>query len=212
MSAPLLDFPSEICPMGVTITLSHTTGESPPNPYTREQSFDRWPGEQWSFDFRLPPYVDEDVADEIISFALKLKGKYGTFLVGDPSRSTPRGVGGGTPVVNGGSQQGDTLEIDGCPLNTLQWLKKGDWFQLGSGSSARLHKLVEDADTDGSGNATLTFVPDLRESPSDGAAITITNARGLFRVTTDDTSWSKDPRGGPQSHITRIQISALEVL
>lgn len=206
MTSALLDLPSSGCASSVVMTLAHIVGNSP-NPYTFEESFYKWPGEQWRMDFRMPPLLDQDVADEWVSFALKLQGSYGRFLAGDPGRAAPRGVGGGTPLVNGTSQTGNTLNIDGAPFSTTQWLKRGDYFQLGTGASSRLYKLTADATTNGSGEVLLEFVPGLRSSPADNAALTIVNPRGLFRMASNDVSWTKEPGG-----ITRYGFTAFEVL
>ncbi len=188
-----LDFPSTIKLNGVTPMLSFVNSNTK-SPFTFEAQRFRWDGEQWQFQYTTPPMTKSD-ADEWIAFALKLRGSYGTFLLGDKSRGTPSGVGGGTPLVNGGSQTGYALIIDGCSHSITGWLKKGDYFQLGTGSAARLYKMVEDANTDGSGNTTLNFVPRLRSSPADNAALVITNAVGVFNMMPNSVAWSVDVDG-----------------
>ena len=49
--------------------------------------------------------------------------------------------------------------------------------------------VVEDANTDGSGNATLSIEPALRTSPADDTAITVANTKGVFRLV-GDIEWS----------------------
>ena len=92
-------------------------------------------------------------------------------------------------MVNGASQSGNTLIIDGATASQTGYLKAGDYIQLGTGLSSRLHMVVEDADTDGSGNATLSIEPALRTSPSDDLAITVSNTKGVFRLVTNETEW-----------------------
>lgn len=176
------------------------------SPFSYAQQAYNWGGARWRIDFTPPPMRRAD-AEEWIAFTLSLRGQFGTFLAGDPSATTPRGSAGGTPLVNGGGQSGGTLVIDGCPINTTGWLRKGDYFQLGSGSGARLYKLIEDANTNGSGQTTLEFVPNLRTPPNDNAALTTTNARGLFRLDSNSTSWSANPDG-----TWRISFGAVEAL
>ena len=150
------------------------------SPFTYAQQVHKWQGQRWEADVTLPPMKRAD-AEEWISFLIKLKGSYGTFLLGDPSAVTPRGTASsspGTPVVNGASQTG--------------YLKAGDYIQLGSGASAKFHKVLEDTDTDGSGNATLTIFPDLRSSPADDATVVVTNAKGVFRLSDNLINWNVD--------------------
>jgi hypothetical protein len=127
-------------------------------------------------------------AEEWFSFLVKLNGQYGTFLLGDP-HSAPRGSASstpGTPVVNGASQTGAELAIDGLPASATGYLKAGDYIQLGAGSTATLHKVLNDVNSNGSGEATLDIWPDLRSSPADDAAVVISNAVGVFRLAANE--------------------------
>ena len=49
--------------------------------------------------------------------------------------------------------------------------------------------VVADANTDGSGNATLSIEPALRVSPADDTAITVSNTKGVFRLSSNTTGW-----------------------
>lgn len=158
------------------------------SPFTASQQVYRYTGQFWEADITLRP-MDRDDAEYWISFLLKLNGQYGTFLLGDPNGATPRGVATGTPLVNGASQTGNELITDGWTAGVTGIMKAGDYFQLGTGSSARLYKVLSDVNSDGSGNATLTIYPDLRSSPSNNATITVTNAKGNFRLNSNQTSW-----------------------
>ena len=118
-------------------------------------------------------------AEQLIAFMLKLNGTYGTFTLGDPLNTSPRGVGTGTPLVNGGSQTGNSLVTDGWTSGQTGILKAGDWIQLGSGSTSRLYKILSDANSNGSGQATFDIWPNLRSSPADNAAITVSSPKKL---------------------------------
>lgn len=149
------------------------------------------PGQWWEISGQLATMVRAD-AEYWISFFMKLNGRRGSFLMGDPNGATPRGsaaVTPGTPLVNGGSQTGNQLTIDGAPNTATGYLKAGDYIQIGTGSSARLHKNLEDVNTNGSGQATLTLWPNLRESPADNAPIILTNTVGVFRLTENAMPW-----------------------
>lgn len=159
------------------------------SPFTAEDQVYVHQGEWWECDVTLPPMKRAD-AEPWVGFLLGLNGREGTFLLGDSANTAPRGVGTGTPLVKGGSQTGKTLETDGWTAGQTGILKAGDWFQLGSGSSARLHKVVQDADSDGSGNATLEIWPRLRSSPADNAALTVSSPKGLFRLLSNQREWS----------------------
>jgi hypothetical protein len=127
-------------------------------------------GAIWTASYSLPKMNAHDQA-AWQAFLLQLDGRVNTFYAYDPDRQTPRGVGGGTPLVNGANQTGTSLTIDGCPNNVTGWLKAGDYFNVGT----ELKQLTQDANTNGSGQTTLNFRAALRGSPADNAPITINN-------------------------------------
>jgi len=162
------------------------------SPFTYQQQVFKNQGQRFEADVTLPPMKRAD-AEVWNTFFIKLYGSFGTFLLGDPNAATPRGTASsspGTPLVNGASQTGDTLNIDGVPSSQTGYLKAGDYIQLGSAATARIYKVLDDADSNASGEVSLTIYPDLRSSPSDDATVIVTSAVGLFRLTTPTHNWS----------------------
>lgn len=94
-------------------------------------------------------------------------------------------------LVNGAAQTGQDLVTDGWLANQTGILKAGDWFQLGTGSTARLYKMLVDANSDANGAATLTFWPKLRSSPADNAPINVSSPMGRFMLA-EDIEWGID--------------------
>jgi hypothetical protein len=153
------------------------------SPFTGSTQVVRRQGQWWGLNVTLPP-MDRTDARQWRSMLLRLRGKFGTFLIGDPDAATPAGTAAsapGTPLVKGASQTGSYLVIDGAPAGSAGYLLSGDYIQLGSGASSRLHLVLEDAPSDGSGNVTLNLWPDLRTSPADNAAVVVSSAKGHFR-------------------------------
>lgn len=171
----------------IRISANNVVGVSM-SPFTAKQQVYKYTGQFWEAEISLPPMKRAD-AEYWISFLLKLNGSYGTFLLGDPNGATARGVATGTPLVKGASQTGNELVTDGWTTSTTGILKAGDYIQLGTGSSAKLHKVLDDVNSDSSGNATITIWPDLRSAPSDNAAITVSGAKGVFRLSTNQSDW-----------------------
>lgn len=151
------------------------------SPFSFVEQVVKWSGEVWDAEITLPNMRRDD-AEEFNAFLLKLRGKYGTFLMGDPNASNPRGLWGGTPLVKGAGQTGDELIIDGLPLSQAKTAKAGDYIQIGEDAGARLYKILEDADTNGAGEMTVLIAPNLRVSPPDNEPIIYTNAKGVFRL------------------------------
>ena len=167
------------------------------SPFTLKQQVVQHQGQRWEADITLPPMKRDD-AETWISFFMKLYGSYGTFTMGDPNGATPRGSAAttaGTPVVNGASQTGNELAIDGLPTSATGYLKAGDYIQLGTGTGSQLYKVLDDVDTNASGEATLTVWPDLRSTPADGATVVVSDAVGLFRISTSTTDWNVNNSG-----------------
>ena len=171
----------------VRLTARNSVGVST-SPFTFSQQTYKHQGQRWEAEVSLPP-MPRSEAEEWFSFLVKLNGQYGTFLLGDP-HSAPRGSAAttpGTPVVNGASQTGAELDIDGLPASATGYLKAGDYIQLGSGSSATLHKVLNDVDSNASGEATLDIWPDVRTAPADDATVVVSSAKGVFRLASNMT-------------------------
>lgn len=95
------------------------------------------------------------------------------------SGAAPNGAGGGTPLVNGASQTGESLITDGWPGTTLV-VAAGDIIKV-AGLNA-LYRVRDDLTSDGGGNGTLVINPPIASgnSPANNAALTLTSNR--FRV------------------------------
>jgi len=160
------------------------------------------PGRLWHGSFALPPMGDPEAAIWTGFFA-SLRGRRGTFNSYDPARTTPRGSAPGTPLVDGASQTGYALATKGWTAGQTNILRVGDYI----GVNSRFHMIVEDASSDGSGLATLSIEPELRESPSDSAAIATAAPKCVMRLAEDDVGWSVSEGG-----IYGFQFTAMEVL
>lgn len=155
------------------------------SPFTGAQQVQKHQGQWWEFECALVP-MNRDTAEDWIAFLLSLNGQEGTFLLGDPLGAVPRGLATGTPKIKGASQTGRTLITDGWTASTPNILKAGDYFQLGSGSQTRLHKVLTNATSNSAGEATLDIFPEIKTAYSDNTAISTSNAKGAFRLTSNE--------------------------
>lgn len=176
----------------ITVTSDSFVGVTE-SPWTGYQQTQRNQGQRWIFDITLPTMVRADAA-VWEAFFLSLNGREGTFTMGDPRGASPLGVGTGSMQVNGGSQTGQSLIIDGCTPSITGILKANDYVQLGSGSTARLYRQLVDVNSNGSGQATLTLWPRITaaNTPADNAPLTLTNTVGLFRLLDDNVPFAVD--------------------
>ncbi|WP_296988204.1 hypothetical protein [Thalassospira sp. UBA1131] len=164
------------------------------SPFTQQRQTQRNQGQVWQADITLPPIRSRAVVGEWIAFLLSLNGAEGFFKMGDPDNFGPQGVATGSPVVSGASQIGGVLVTSGWTASTTGILKAGDRIGLTSGSVMRLHKVLKDVDSDGSGNATLDIWPRVVSSPANGSPVELANPTSLFWL----------PDGIPQHDIDRL--------
>lgn len=176
------------------------------SPFTFAGQAFAYAGQMWQADVTLPPMLRAD-AEQWVAWLVSLRGQLGTFLLGDPAAATPRGVATGTPLIKGASQTGGTILIDGATPSVTGWLKAGDYVQLGSSVTARLHKVLVDANSDASGNVTLELWPHVRTAPADNAAVTVSDAKGLFRLSSNEQAWSIN-----EAAQYGVSFSAMEVV
>lgn len=207
MSTPtIVTVPSSSCIATVTMSLQRVVGVTS-SPFTMESQSFKWPGEKWMMQFDLPVIVRRSIASEWLAFALQLQGKFNYFLIGDPSATSPAGVATGTPLVDGVSATGNILPTKGWTPNVTGILKAGDYIQYGTGVNSRLHMVVQDADSNGSGETNLIIEPAIKTSPPDNDPIVTSSPKGVFRLTDNSWSWSVLP--GPKY---RISFQAEEVV
>ena len=176
------------------------------SPFTYAGQAHAYAGQMWQADINLPP-MHEDDAEQWVAWLISLRGQLGTFLFGVPSRATPRGSAGGSPLVAGSGQTGGTLNIDGADADQATFLKAGDYIQLGTGASSTLHKVLVDAATDGAGEASLELWPHMRSSPTNNSSVVISSAKGLFRLASNEQAWSVD-----HARVYGISFGAMEAV
>lgn len=160
--------------------------------FTFSTQVQEWSGQLLTVNLNLPA-MKRDVAEPWVAFLLALKGMWGTCLIGDMSYQGKRGVGTGTPLVNGlNLAMSQQLVTDGWTHSVTGILKAGDWISFNTGTTIRLHKILSDANSDGSGNATFDIYPCLRENVGDNTAIVLTKPVGTFRLASNTRGWSVD--------------------
>lgn len=181
----------------VTNTQKHVS------PLSGKQQTLELPGAKWEADL---VFANLSVASgrEIFGFLASLRGPTVTFNLHDHSLETPRGIATGTPVVNGSGQTGNTLITDGWTVSQIGIMLRGDLFQVGT----ELKMITADVDSDGGGNATLTFESPLRAAPGDGAAIVVSSPKALMML--KDDRQAQAAFSSPTFH--SLRLSCVEVI
>ncbi len=141
-------------------------------------------GARWRGEFVLPP-TKRPLAAPWYAFLAELNGTAGRFFGFDMGATAPRGTGGGdSPLVNGASQSGKSLNSKAWTINQTGLLVPGDFFQVGT----ELKMVTASVDSDGAGLATISFTPSLRASPADSAAITLNDPVCIMMLDSDDAA------------------------
>jgi hypothetical protein len=156
-----------------------TTTAVATSPFTGTEQVQDWGGEWWEYGIEMARMNGRD-GRRLSAFLAALGGPRGRFLFRDPTIRQP-GL-SFTPMVSGVGQSGATLNTSGWPAFSSP-LFAGDFFSLGSDQQTRLYQLTADVGSDASGLASLSFVPRLRASPADSAALEIAAPAVLLRLT-----------------------------
>ena len=147
------------------------------SPFTYKQQIISHGGQKWEASVNIPS-VHRDKAAQWKALLVGLKGPVGTFLLGDPDYATPQGTVSSCTLTGNAGSETVSVVMTGT-------LKAGDYIQLGSGATAKLHQVLLDKDGDGS----LEIWPSLR-SDYTNSTVVFNSPKGVFRLANNITSWS----------------------
>lgn len=147
------------------------------SPYTYKQQIIKHKGQRWEASVTIPS-TRKDKAAEWKAMLVALKGQTGTFLLGDPDYDTPNGTASSCVVTGSIGDETVSVVMTGSLLS-------GDYIQLGSGASAKLHTVLQDQTGDGD----LEIWPALRSDYTSESAV-LSAPKGVFRLKSYISSWS----------------------
>jgi len=146
------------------------------SPFTYKQQIISHQGQRWEASVSVPS-TRRDLAADWKAFLTALKGQTGTFLLGDPDYATPRGDVSSCTLSGNAGDESVGVTMTGS-------LRAGDYIQIGSGSTAKLHQVLQDQTGDG----TLEIWPKLRADYTDETVV-FNSPKGLFRLKGNSNSW-----------------------
>ena len=172
-------------------TLRRVTAVSE-SPFTGQQQVYDYGYALWTASLTLPPMLRADAANWE-AFMMKLHGRVGTFLLYDPDAKAPQGGVNTSATLNGAVAVGDfTISIDTNNANMTNVFKAGDYIQIGVAGGAKLYMIVDNANSNSSGVASVNIEPSIKAAGNSGAAVNYTSAVGVFRMDTPDLGWDTD--------------------
>lgn len=155
------------------------------------------PGARWIATLQWAALRRTD-ADLLQALMVQMRGRTNRLVMWNVVRPTVRGVGGGSPLVNGAGQTGSTINIDGLPVNTNGIYIAGDFLGIGS----ELKMVTATVNSNGSGQAAVSFEPPLRAAPADNSAIVTTQPTAKFMLMNNEVSWQ---------HTNPMSVDAFEM-
>lgn len=200
-SAAIIALPANPAPKSVELGMNDTNAMSR-SPFTGSTQVQAWPGaDWWDATIALPQMHAADAAIWS-AFLAECRGILNVFYLSDPSYTGPKGTVKGTPVVNGvNNAMATTLNTKGWAASSFRLLLPGDYIQVGN----RLHRVLNQMNSDANGHATIAIWPSLREATTDGEAINLNKPAGLFRLTDNRRSVMTD-----ETRLSGISLKAIE--
>ena len=123
------------------------------------------------------------------AFLVAQRGQFEAFQAVLPGHDTPQGTATGTPLAFGAAAAGATaIPTDGWTINITGILKAGDFIKF-SGHT-KVYMVVADANSNGSGQATLSIMPKLVAAVADNEALTVTSVPFTWQLAGDQVEQS----------------------
>ncbi len=160
------------------------------SPFTNQEQIFEHEGAQWKATFTLPPMKKEKAA-VWLAFLMSLRGRRGTFKIGDQDRKTIQGTATGTVLVNGAAQTGNAINLDGFTASRANVFLAGDYIQINS----YLYMVSANVTANSSGEATVYVEPSLRtgiEAINDDTTVVYSNTTTLMRLDNNELNWDTD--------------------
>ena len=157
------------------------------SPFTNQEQVFEHEGAQWKATFTLPPMKKES-ASIWLAFLMSLRGRRGTFKIGDQDRKTIQGTATGTVRVNGAAQTGNAINLDGFTASRANVFLAGDYIQINS----YLYMVSANVTANGSGEATVYVEPSLRtgiEAINDNTTVIYSNTTTVMRLDSNELNW-----------------------
>lgn len=162
--------PTAINPSTVTIHSVQPTRVSTAHSLKRQartNSVQRW---ALSFGYTLLP---RSIVMQFYGFLIGNRGQADTFTTIVPGHTAPLGSWAGSPVVGAGSQTGTSIALAGFTASQTGVAKAGDFLKFAG--HTKVYMVTADANSSGTGTATLSIQPALLVSPAASEAITFSN-------------------------------------
>ena len=161
-------------------------------------------GQRFRLRLRFPVMSRSEFAP-IIAFIMKQRSQLESFQYTPPTIDDALGSASTVLNVDGALTAGTTTaNIDNMTVSTNGILKAGDYFRFTG--QAKVYMCVEDLNSDGYGEGTLTFEPPLRANVADNAVIIYDNVDFTVGLTGDIQEFTIGTENYFQYEIDLIEV------
>ena len=196
-------FPTSPAPSSVAIASDQTTIVSTTTSGRRQAR--QIDGQKFKLTAKFPIMTRAEFAP-IKAFIMKQRSQLNTFTFIPPTISNSQGVASTVLNVDGALSAGTTTaNIDNMTVSTNGILKAGDYFRFTG--QQKVYMAVEDLNSDGYGEGTLTFEPPLRTAVADNAVLIYDNVDFTVGLTSDIQEYTIGT-----SNYFQYEIDLIEVL
>jgi len=158
-----------------------------------KRSVKQFAAQYFSFSVQMPPMKQSDF-QQFYAFLVKQKGSFEDFTFEYPLDNLGADKAETDILANGVQAIGDsTIAMDGFSVSTDDVLKGGDLIKF-SGHN-KVYMVTGDANSNASGQATVSIEPPLQAALADNEAVTVNKPSLTVALVQDDVLYSTDAAG-----------------
>ena len=158
-----------------------------------KRSIKQFAAQYFSFSVQMPPMKQSDF-QQFYAFLVKQKGSFEDFTFEYPLDNLGADKAETDILANGVQAIGDsTIAMDGFSVSTDDVLKGGDLIKF-SGHN-KVYMVTGDANSNASGQATVSIEPPLQAALADNEAVTVNKPSFTVALVQDDVLYSTDAAG-----------------
>jgi len=158
-----------------------------------KRSVKQFAAQYFSFNVKLPPMNQSDF-QQYYAFLVKQKGSFDTFTFEYPLDNLGADKDQTDILANGAQAIGDnTIAMDGFSVSTTGVLKAGDLIKFANDD--KVYMVTADANSDVSGQATVSIEPPLQDAIVDNEAVTVNKPSFTVALAQDDVLYGTDAAG-----------------
>jgi hypothetical protein len=158
-----------------------------------KRSVKQFAAQYFSFSVQMPPMKQADF-QQYYAFLVKQKGSFEDFTFEYPLDNLGADKGETDILVNGAQAVGDnTIAMDGFSVSTSGVLKAGDLIKFANDN--KIYMVTADADSNVSGQATVSIEPPLQDAVVDNESVTVNKPSFTVALAQDDVLYSTDAAG-----------------